>query len=112
MVILDRAITERALAAAHSLSQWGVVRAVYVFGSHAEGRADRWSDIDVAIFMEGIETWNLHRRAQAMAHAQHDAGSDVEPHLFPASALCANDPTKFSTHIRLHGVRVDGNAAT
>jgi predicted nucleotidyltransferase len=113
MVVLDDAVTRRALAAARSLAQWGDVRAVYVFGSHAEGRADRWSDLDVAAFVEGVETWDLRRRAQAMARAQRDAGLDVEAHLFPASALDHPDPASFAGHVQRHGVRVlgDMNAA-
>jgi len=64
---LDAEIGRRALAAAEILARLGVVRAAYVFGSHVEGEADAWSDIDLAAFMEGVEHWDIQKRAQAMA---------------------------------------------
>ena len=55
MAILDAELEGRALAATRTLARLGTIRAAYVFGSQVEGRADRWSDIDVAAFMEGVE---------------------------------------------------------
>jgi predicted nucleotidyltransferase len=80
-------IEGRALAATKVLARLGVVRAAYIFGSHVQGTADTWSDIDVAIFIEGLERWDIRRRATAMAIVMEEAGSDVEAHLFSASAL-------------------------
>jgi len=31
------------------------IQSRYLFGSHVDGTADQWSDIDVAVFMEGVE---------------------------------------------------------
>ena len=65
-----------------------------------------WSDIDVAAFMEGLEDWDIRRRATAMAMVMEEAGSDVEAHLFPASAL-DNPPTaSFAEHILRHGTPI------
>ena len=106
MGTLDAEIGRRALAATEILARLGVVRAAYVFGSHVEGRADAWSDIDVAAFMEGVETWDVQKRAQTMALVMEEAGSDVEAHLFPASAL--DDPPcgGFAEYILRHGVAI------
>jgi len=106
MDTLDAGIGRRALAATKILARLGVVRAAYVFGSHAEGTADAWSDIDVAAFMEGLEHWDIRQRATAMATVMEEAGSDVEAHLFPASAL-HNPPTaSFVEYILRHGTPI------
>ena len=67
MALLDDRVKNKALAAAEILARLSPVRAAYVFGSHVEGRADQWSDIDMAAFMEGIDNWDLQKRARAMA---------------------------------------------
>ena len=64
MAAVSAEVKRRATAAARALSRQGKLRSAYLFGSYAEGRADRWSDIDVAAFIEGVETWDLTRRAQ------------------------------------------------
>jgi len=106
MVLLDAGIVNRALPAAKTLARLGTVRAVYVFGSRVEGSADRWSDIDVAAFMEGIENWDILERAHAMALVMEEAGSVVEAHLFPVSALENPVQGSFSEYILQHGVRI------
>lgn len=77
MGTLDAEVAGRALAATKTLARLGVVRAAYVFGSQVEGKADSWSDIDVAAFMEGVEDWDIRKRARAMALVMEEAGSDV-----------------------------------
>ena len=104
MDLLDAQIKSRALAAVQTLSRLAVVRAAYVFGSRAEGRADQWSDIDLAAFMEGIEDWDLQRRARAMALVMEEAGADIEAHLFPLSALEHPERGGFAEYILKNGV--------
>ena len=106
MAVLDASVESKALAAKKTLTEMGVVRAAYVFGSHTEERADRWSDIDVAAFMEGIENWGLQRRALAAAQVMREVGFDVETHLFPASSLEHAEPGSLAAHVLRHGVRV------
>jgi predicted nucleotidyltransferase len=106
MDTLDPAIENRALAAVKVLSALGVVRAAYLFGSHVEGTPDEWSDIDVAVFMDGVEDWDIHQRATAMALVMEKVGSDVEAHLFPTASL--NHPPRggFPQYILRHGIRI------
>jgi predicted nucleotidyltransferase len=106
MGTLDAKIGGRALAAAKILARLGVVRAAYVFGSHVDGKPDLWSDIDVAAFMEGVEHWDIQKRARAMALVMEEAGSDVEAHLFPASALDNPAPGGFAEYVLRHGTRI------
>ncbi len=106
MGTLDTAIESRALAAVRVLSGLSVVRAAYLFGSHVEGTPDQWSDIDVALFMEDVELWDIHQRAEAMALVMERVGSDVEAHLFPASALGNPPRGSFAQYILRHGTRI------
>ena len=62
MAVLNAEIERLAVETAKALARRGTVIAAYVFGSHVTGRADEWSDIDVAAFMEGIESWDFWRR--------------------------------------------------
>jgi predicted nucleotidyltransferase len=107
MVALDPEVARRALSAARAVSREGVLRAVFVFGSHAQGRADEWSDIDVAAFVDGVETWDLWRRTAVITRVQKEVGFDVEPHLFPASSLDAPEPGSFAAYVLSHGIRVE-----
>jgi len=106
MAAIHADVRQRALAATRTLARLATLRAAYVFGSHANGRADEWSDIDVAAFLDGIETWNLERRAKAMALVMEEAGSDVEAHLFPASTFDKPEPGSFAADILRHGIRI------
>jgi predicted nucleotidyltransferase len=106
MRTVDTAIESRALAAVEVLSGLGVVRAAYLFGSHVEGTPDQWSDIDVAVFMEGIEHWDIHQHVAAMASVMEKVGSEVEAHLFPASDLDNPPRGGFAQYILRPGIRI------
>jgi predicted nucleotidyltransferase len=106
MGTVDTTIESRALTAVEVLSRLGVVRAAYLFGSHVEGTPDEWSDIDVAVFMEGIEQWDIHEHVAAMALVMEKVGSDVEAHLFPASSLDNPPRGGFAQYILHHGIRI------
>jgi predicted nucleotidyltransferase len=106
MGTVDTIVESRAAAAVKILARLGVVRAAYVFGSQVEGTADAWSDIDVGAFIEGVEHWDIRKRAEAMALVMEEAGSDVEAHLFPASAL--DNPARggFAEYVLQHGIPI------
>jgi predicted nucleotidyltransferase len=104
MVALNPDLTRRALAAVTALRREGVLRAVYLFGSHVDGRADEWSDIDLAAFMDGVESWDLWRRTEVIVRVQKEVGFDVEPHLLPASSLSAPEAGSFAAYVIQHGI--------
>jgi predicted nucleotidyltransferase len=108
MAQLDITIEERARTAVACLSRFATVTAAYVFGSQVEGKADQWSDIDLAVFVEGAEAWNLHDRARIAAQVQKEAGDDIELHFFPAEALQHRHSASFATWVLDHGVRLAG----
>jgi len=106
MGTVDTTVESRALAAVEVLSRLGAVRAAYLFGSHVEGIPDQWSDIDVAVFMEGVEHWDIHQRATVMALVMEKVGNDVEAHLFPVTALDNPPRGGFAQYILRHGIRI------
>jgi len=106
MALLDTHVENRALAATRTLARLGAVRAAYVFGSQVEGRVGPWSDIDVAAFLEGVESWDIQKRARAMALVMVEVGADVEAHLFPVSSLENPDRGGLAEYVLRHGVRL------
>ena len=88
------------------LKRMAAVRAAFVFGSRVEGRAHRFSDIDLAVFVEGVESWDIHQRARIAAQVQKTAGDDVEIHFLPAKALQERDDASFAAWVLTHGVEV------
>jgi len=108
VAVIHADIKQRALAVTRTLARLGVVRAAYIFGSQAEGRADSWSDIDVGAFLEGIEGWDVEQRARAMVSVMEEVGWDVEAHLFPASELEKPERGSFAEYVVKHGVCIYG----
>jgi predicted nucleotidyltransferase len=106
MAALDAEVERRALAATKVLAREGAVRAAYVCGSRVEGRADRWSDIDLAAFMEGVESWDLWRRVRVIVKVQKEVGFDIEAHLFSASSLQHPEAGSFAANVLRHGIRI------
>ena len=106
MAQLDAVIEGKTHAALAVVSRLARVVRVYLFGSQVEQTADRWSDIDLAVFVEGVEEWDLHQRARVSAQVQKEAGDDVEVHLLPARALQEHDPAGFAAWVLAHGIEV------
>ena len=108
MARVDEMIETKARKALQVVNRSVTVVAAYLFGSQITGNADRWSDIDLAVFAEGVEAWDLRDRAKAAVQVQKEAGDELEVHFFPASALQekARDSAGFATWILIHGVEI------
>ena len=106
MAALDPVTEGRLRAAVRAASRRGQVVAAYLFGSRAEGRGDAWSDYDLAVFVEGAEAWDLPRVARFCGGIQKEAGDDIEPHVFPASAFREPEVASFAAFILKTGVRL------
>jgi predicted nucleotidyltransferase len=107
MAQIDAVIEHRSRHAVEVLSHYAPVTAAYLFGSQVEGTADEWSDIDLAIFLEGIESWDLATRARTAALVQKEAGDDIELHFFSARSLRYPEPASFAAYILVHGVPIE-----
>lgn len=106
MAAIDTVIERRSRYAVEVLSRYAPVTAAYLFGSQVEGYADASSDIDVAAFLEGIESWDLAARAHTAALVQKEAGDDIELHFFSARSLRHPEVASFAAYILAHGVPI------
>jgi len=107
MAGIDRLILERARRAVIALSDEALVVESYVFGSHLTGEPDVWSDIDIAAFLDGAESWDIERRANVSARIQRVVGDDIEIHLFPSSSIDSPVAGSFATYVRRTGLRIE-----
>lgn len=70
------------------------VEAVILYGSHAKGSANEWSDIDLAVIspdFEGVSTWD---RQEIIARATVGRGYRIAPIGYPSSEY--HDPARHS----------------
>ena len=111
MAVLDPVIEERVRRTVEILSRHARVSAAYVFGSQAGGKIHEFSDIDIGIFIENLEDWDLRRRARTCALVQKEAGDDIEIHFLPARTLSRADPASFAAYILCHGLPVTSKKA-
>jgi predicted nucleotidyltransferase len=103
MAVTDAVIEERARLAVRVLCRAAKVRMAYLFGSHVEGTADKFSDIDLGVFIEGLEDWDLTRMARTSATVQKEIGDDVEFHYFSAGQLSSSQAGSFADFVMRHG---------
>lgn len=82
------------------------VHAAYLFGSYVEGVPRDDSDIDIAIFAEGIESENIDNRMNFIAQIQKAIDPEIELHLFPTALLNELRPTNFPGYISSHGKKI------
>lgn len=104
MGVLDDVTKARMRVALDAVSRRVHPVAAYLFGSRAEGCADEWSDYDLAVFVEGAETWDLPQLARFCAQVQKEAGDDIELHVFSADQARAPERASFAAHIVAHGI--------
>ena len=106
MARIDVISEQRSRSALKALPSHAKVAAAYLFGSQVEGTADKCSDIDLAIFLENAESWDIKDRAHATSIVQKEAGDDFDLHFLPAEALRRTEPASFAAYILAHGVRI------
>jgi predicted nucleotidyltransferase len=106
MADIDPVIEHRAQYAVEVLSHYTPVAAAYLFGSWVEGNADEESDIDLAVFLEDVESWDLATRAHTAALVQEKAGDDITLHFFSARSLHQPEPASLAAYVLMHGVAI------
>lgn len=79
------------------------VKAAYLFGSYAKGTQTEDSDIDIAVFCDGIESLDIEALINFISNVQKKVGAEIELHLFPSSILDQTRPTNFIGYIVNNG---------
>jgi len=84
------------------------VSAIVVYGSQVEGRADQWSDVDIAVFSPAVETMSLDDELDLLYEVHEAVGHDIDIRLFSDRSLeeAATRPASFVAHILKTGKRV------
>jgi predicted nucleotidyltransferase len=80
------------------------VREVYLFGSYANGKADEWSDIDLAIVTDSFIGDRFDFRFMLTKLAR-SIDPDIEPHPYLLSEFNENNPV--AGEIIRSGERID-----
>lgn len=106
MADIDAVIEHRSQYAVQMLSRYTPVAAAFLFGSWVEGGADESSDIDLAVFLEDIESWDPATRAHTIALVQEKAGDDIKLHFLSARSLRHPEFDSFAAYVLAHGVAI------
>jgi len=106
MAEIDTVVLQRAQQSIRLIAERTPVRAAFLFGSHVTGRADRFSDIDIAAFIEKYHQWDIQQRTQLMVWVQKNAGDDLELHFFPAEMAEEAPPASFAAFVAKNGVPI------
>ena len=78
--------------------------ALYLFGSHAKNKANKWSDIDVGVISNKLKR-NWWKNEQLLSKISLDIDLRIEPHGFTPEEF--NDPCNPMAHeIKKTGIRV------
>ncbi|MDP8239860.1 MAG: nucleotidyltransferase domain-containing protein [Candidatus Hatepunaea meridiana] len=96
-------VEKRAQRAVSTLSEYASVVRAFLFGSYLDGRADEWSDIDIGVFIEGLEKWDIKKELRTSSDIRMKEGYDIELHFFPAQALTDAEPASFAAYVIKHG---------
>jgi predicted nucleotidyltransferase len=106
MAVIDVVIIKRVQEAVQALSKNFGVQAAYIFGSQAEGTADYLSDIDLAVFIDGLKEWDLQLRIKTTVRIQKEFGDDLELHFFPSEIIDNPPSASLVAYILSHGIPI------
>jgi len=84
------------------------VRAAYLFGSQINGTAHEFSDIDLAVFVRGVENWDFQKRVDLAVQVRIQVDNDVEVHFFPGGVLDNPPVASFAEYVIENGIRIWG----
>lgn len=106
MADIDAVIEHRCQYAVELLSRYTPVTAAYLFGPWVKGDAGEGCNIDLAVFLEDLESWDLATRAHTAAVVQEKAGDDITLHFFSARSLHQPEPASLAAYVLTHGVAI------
>jgi predicted nucleotidyltransferase len=83
--------------------QWRRIKEAYLYGSHAKGKASKWSDIDIAVISTEFSDDLFEERVALMRIAVR-IDDRIEPYPFLETTFTSNNPLR--DEIQKHGVRI------
>ena len=82
------------------------IERVILFGSHASGHPDEWSDIDIAVISPQFDTLSLLERYEQLGLANRDLHAPLDIVGFSPSQVAQCEPESFLAEILRTGVEV------
>jgi len=82
------------------------VERVILFGSHASGHPDEWSDIDIAVISPKFDTLSLLERYEQLGLANRDLHAPLDVVGFSSTQVTNYEPESFLAEILRTGVDV------
>jgi predicted nucleotidyltransferase len=82
------------------------VERVILFGSHASGHPDEWSDIDIAVISPKFDTLSLLERYEQLGLANRDLQAPLDVVGFSSTQVTNCEPESFLAEILRTGVDV------
>ena len=80
------------------------IEAAYLYGSYAKGRADEWSDVDLAVVSPDFPD-NLYETRLELMQIAVQIDDRLEPRPFKESAFDLNDP--LASEVKAYGILLD-----
>ena len=78
--------------------------AIYLFGSYAQGRANKWSDIDIAVISDKLKR-NWWKNEILLSHLSLEVDSRIEPRGFTIEDF-KDDSDPIVYEIKKTGVKI------
>ena len=103
---IDDDVRGRVKIALAVVAQFGTVVETYLFGAYVEGTAAPGSDVDLAVFVKDLASWDPMDQIEMVAKVQRQAGDDIGVHLLPAASLHQSDDASFAAWVLTQGVKV------
>lgn len=92
--------------AAKLLGNYVTLKAGYLFGSYAQGKPHKYSDIDLAFFSPNVNWMGIEEKVSLISKVGEQVSSDVEIHLYSDRCLKDARPTNFYGYILKTGKRI------
>jgi predicted nucleotidyltransferase len=107
MAQTQRQITTRIRRYIAALEARGIpVERVILFGSHASGHPDEWSDIDLAVISPKFDTLSLLERYEQLGMANRELHAPLDVVGFSSTQVANCEPESFLAEILRTGVDV------
>ena len=78
--------------------------AIYLFGSHAKGKANKWSDIDIAVISDKFKR-NNDKNRWLLWNLTLDVDTRIEPHGFTKKDF-SNEADPMAHEIKKTGIKI------
>ena len=95
-----------ARTAAKLLRSYITLKAGYLFGSYANGKPHKYSDIDLAFFSPNVNQMGIEKKVSLIAKVSEQVSSDLEVHLYSDERLKDARPTNFYGYILTTGRKI------